>query len=184
MRKIADMRFSDPKQFARLFHEYYPKLCYYAALIISDDAAAEDIVQDVFMGLMQSDAVYASAAHANNALYLSVRNRCIDYCRNLRNGGHRSLESVVTVADDDEIDRTMIRAEILSMISRSIDKLPRSQREVFRMAYVDGMSNQEIADTLGLSIHTVKVDKQRAKAKLREWLGDAYPVLFLLLHFC
>lgn len=172
--------FEDPGQIDRLFHEQYQKLCYYASLIISDDVAAEDIVQDVFLSFVKNGRSFSSNSHVTNHLFIAVRNRCIDYKRKAINSRRDTLEKLATVADDADIDGDMIRAEVLSKISKMIDRLPRAQREVFRMAYIDNMSNQEIADTLGMSINTVKVDKRLSKAKLRDWLGDIYPILLLL----
>lgn len=181
MQETETIRMSDPKQFDRFFHENYQKLCYYATLLVGDDAAAEDVVQEVFISLMQNDVAYLSAAHASRALYVSVRNRCIDHLRSRRVAPHSSLDTAEGISAGDDIDQMMVRAEVLALVEQSISRLPRSQREVFRMAYVDGMNNQEIADTLGISVNTVKVDKQRAKTKLRSWLGEAFPLALLLL---
>ena len=72
------------------------------------------------------------------------------------------------------------------MIHEAIDSLPPRYRQVFRMAYIDKMKSEEIAEALGISVNTVKVIRQRAKPRLRELLKDIYPLLFILageLHF-
>ena len=49
------------------------------------------------------------------------------------------------------------------MIHEAIDSLPPRYRQVFRMAYIDKMKSEEIAEALGISVNTVKVIRQRAR---------------------
>ena len=64
---------------------------------------------------------------------------------------------------------------------QAIQELPTECGRVFKLAYVDGFSNDEIATQLSISVNTVKAQKNKAKIQLREKLKGLYPILFLFL---
>lgn len=68
---------------------------------------------------------------------------------------------------EDSLDEKMIEEEVLGEIYRAIDELPPECRRVFRLG-LEGLSNQEIADSLSISINTVRTQKQRAMAVLKK----------------
>ena len=80
-----------------------------------------------------------------------------------------------------EIGMRVVRAEVYREIMAAIDELPRECGRAFRLTCVDGLSNEEAAAELGVSVNTVKVQKNRAKIQLRQRLKGLYP---LLLLFC
>ncbi|MES1160647.1 MAG: sigma factor-like helix-turn-helix DNA-binding protein, partial [Bacteroidota bacterium] len=60
-----------------------------------------------------------------------------------------------------------LKAEVLKSIHKEIENLPRSCGNVFKMAYLEGMSNSEIAETLQINNQSVRNHKQRAIKLLR-----------------
>ena len=56
----------------------------------------------------------------------------------------------------------MIETEIFSRLRKAIEKLPRECRKVFELCYFEGMNNEKAAQTLRISIETVKAQKKRA----------------------
>ena len=59
---------------------------------------------------------------------------------------------------------------MLGQLYRAIEELPTECARVFKLG-LEGLSNQEIADTLSVSIHTVKTQKQRAMSTLKQRFG-------------
>ena len=57
----------------------------------------------------------------------------------------------------------MIETEIFSRLRKAIEKLPRECRKVFELYYFEGMNNEKAAQTLRISIETVKAQKKRGK---------------------
>lgn len=76
----------------------------------------------------------------------------------------------------------VVRAEVYQEIMEAIQELPTECGRVFRLAYVDGLSNEKIAEQLFISVNTVKSQKNKAKIQLREKLKGLYPVLLLFLN--
>ncbi len=61
----------------------------------------------------------------------------------------------------------MIEAEVLGEVYKALQKLPEGCRKVINLSYFEGLSNQEVADRLNVSINTVKTQKLRALKMLR-----------------
>lgn len=87
-------------------------------------------------------------------------------------------------AESDSLtDIAIVRAETVRMIRDAVNDLPARYREVFCMAYIKNMKNEEIALELGISVNTVKVMRQRAKNRLRKTLKDLFPLLFIYIKY-
>ena len=171
------------KETKRLFEKYAKDLCSYALGFLGNAEDAEDAVQDVFMRFWENtDARFADEKAAKTYLYNSVRNACLNQLK-LKEIHAEVLEKVAPREEpsEDEFFAKVVRAEVYREIMAAIDELPRECGKVFRLACVDGLSNDEVAQKLGISVNTVKVQKNRAKIQLRARLKDLYPLLLLFL---
>lgn len=150
--------------------------------MVHDKTLCEDIVQEVFVRSITSGISFESELHFRQYIYTAVRNQCISSLQ--KRGRIIALNEMDTedTPTSEECDDTIVRAEIIRMINEAIDSLPPRYRQVFRMAYIDKMKNEEIANSLGISLNTVKVIRQRAKTRMREMLKDIYPLLFIFIN--
>ena len=69
----------NPK-FEEIFHQYYSPLCNYASKIIGDDAMAEDLVQNLFIQLWETDKLLSVKSH-EHYLIRATKFKCIDHLR-------------------------------------------------------------------------------------------------------
>ncbi|MDE7024831.1 MAG: sigma-70 family RNA polymerase sigma factor [Paramuribaculum sp.] len=76
----------------------------------------------------------------------------------------------------DEVLDTSVRD---AKIWRAIDKLPEKCREVFLLSKRDGLSNEEIAEELGISVQTVKNQISKEFSRLRKVLSSGHKPFFL-----
>lgn len=148
-----------------LFKRYYRQLCLYAAHYLKGDiAASEDIVQDCFVKLWQQEAK-RDITDKRAFLYSTVRNACIDTLRRqhpeMTSIDPSDLEEVIS--DEEAVDRSEQEAKVWE----TIDALPDRCREVFLMAKRDGMTYNEIAEALNISVKTVEHQISKALKKLR-----------------
>ena len=148
-----------------LFKRYYRQLCLYAAHYLKGDiAASEDIVQDCFVKLWQQEAK-RDITDKRAFLYSTVRNACIDTLRRqhpeMTSIDPSDLEEIIS--DEEAIDRSEQEAKVWE----TIDALPDRCREVFLMAKRDGMTYNEIAEALNISVKTVEHQISKALKKLR-----------------
>ena len=84
----------------------------------------------------------------------------------------------------EETEFRMVETELFEMLQKALDKLPRECRKVFELCYFQEMDNETAAQTLGVSVETVKAQKRRGKQILREKLKDFYPLIALLFGLC
>ena len=84
-------------------------------------------------------------------------------------------------SDDSNYLLDRIEVEILFEVFSKIDELPKECNKIFKLSYIENLSNQEIADKLGISVNTVKSQKSRAKQLLRESLKDLFILALYLL---
>ena len=160
-----------------LFKRYYRQLCLYAAHYLKGDiAASEDIVQDCFVKLWQQEAK-RDITDKRAFLYSTVRNACIDTLRRqhpeMTSIDPSDLEEIIS--DEEAIDRSEQEAKVWE----TIDALPDRCREVFLMAKRDGMTYNEIAEALNISVKTVEHQISKAMKKLR----NNKNLLFVLICF-
>ncbi len=152
---------------------YAAVLTHFAYRYVPSDVA-ENIVQDVFVDIWKRDCI----DEINGISYLlsAVRNRCINYLRN-EEMRHFHNEKIIAEAQfddsflEDSIEQKIIEDEKMQRIYRYVDQLPEQRKKVFRMAYINGKNNSEIAELLQLSVSTVKHHIYLALKTLREQLN-------------
>ena len=152
-----------------------------------DDAShAEDIVEELFVRLYDTRPQFVSFQALRHYLYSCVCHCCIDYIRHrdtvnnvakeMASGGEATIE---------EDEAASFREEFYRRLFKIIDTMPARQRAVF-VAAMEGKTNKEISEELGVSIDTVKTQKKRGMKTLREEMGSANSSalleLFLLLY--
>lgn len=171
----------DKKNFEDFFRRYYQTLCYFAFSFLKNKEVSEDIVQNVFVNLLNSTTEHLSEEHLKHSLYKAIRNACINELK--KNILHSEvLDSIMTDKSDDDSDlfHSIVRVEIYREIIEAINNLPDRCGEVFKLAYLEQLDNNEIAVELSISVNTVKVQKNNAKKLLREQLRHLYPIVTLL----
>ncbi len=124
---------------------------------------AEELMQEVFLGLHQNMEHMESAEHAKNWLRRTAANRAIDELRRLRYRKGPSLEEVAEPsAETVEID-PLLGAEL----RRQLERLPAEARVLTILRYQEDMQPMEIAEKLQLPVNTVKSRLHRALRLLR-----------------
>ncbi|MEY8594126.1 RNA polymerase sigma-70 factor [Butyricimonas hominis] len=169
--------------FDKCFRVYYQTLCYFAYNYLKGQEEAEDVVQEVFIKLLDATESFDNEEHLKHYLYKAVRNACLNQ---IKLSGIRSeiLNNIAKNSPQDENDFFVhvVRAEVYREIMAAVNELPNECGRVFKLAYVDGFSNEEVAEQLSISVNTVKSQKNKAKIQLREKLKGLYPVLLFFLN--
>lgn len=167
-------------EFEVFFHEHYQDLCGYAYKMLGDSHEAEDVVQLFFIKLWEDRArlnITAFKAYA----YRAIRNRCLNVVmynsKHQRESVDSMLENVLLGMDHGTDDSYAYREQVRV----AIRKIPKKSRRILLMHCVLGMKYQEIADTLGVSINTVKSQIAVAYKVMREDLEYLFPLMFLFL---
>jgi RNA polymerase sigma-70 factor (ECF subfamily) len=139
-----------------------------ALRMLSDRHEAEDLAQEVFLGLHRNLSSVESPAHLAFWLRKVTLNRAIDRLR-------REPRQTVSLEDAGSLvcDATEQRDPLLQRRLRALlAQLPPAARAVMLLRYQEDLNPNEIARTLNMSINTVKSHLKRSLATLRERIGD------------
>jgi RNA polymerase sigma-70 factor (family 1) len=164
------MASGDERAFAEVYRTYFDPIYYYARRFLDNDQDAEDVASTVFQKLWahRSDP-FESTTHLKAFLYAITRNDCINHIKLLKRRTERELEVIRTLesGEEDTFASHEFIAEMMKQIDMAIESLPPQAARIFKLAYFEGKSNNEIADMLEINEHTVRNQKSHALRLLR-----------------
>lgn len=169
------------KKFEQFFIITFPKVKAFAWKVLKSEDDAEDIAQDVFVKLWDNPEIWEHQETWNGYIYTMVRNHIYNFLK------HKSIElnyqEQLNKEDfpsfEPDIHDQLYAKEIELLMKLTLDTMPEQRRKVFIMSRYKGMSNQEIADNLQLSIRTVERHIYLALQDLKKVILIAF---FLYLH--
>jgi RNA polymerase sigma factor (sigma-70 family) len=158
---------------------------------IPDDDDARDVLQDVFYQLTESYRLMKPIEQVTAWLYTVTRNKITDLFRKKKTvsldkafhskkdeNGEELLLTELLPQQQENAEGKMANSMIMEMLTESLDKLPKVQREVFVMHEIDGLSFNEISEKTGIGLNTLLSRKRYAVNFLREELRSLYNEMF------
>lgn len=149
-----------------LWDQYSSRLLTFIRSRVSDDADAEDILQEVFIRLHRVLCCSNQWNKPESWIYRVTRNLIIDYYRRRRDWAELP-EDLSIEADFPEDDP---QAQLALSLRETIEMLPETYRQALILTEYQGLSQKELASRLGLSLSGAKSRIQRARLKLRDLL--------------
>lgn len=166
-------------EFDHIFQTYHAALCVYATRLVKDSHIAEDLVEDVFIRVLQRSPLKAKVEDWRTFLYISVRNTCFKHLKQT----HAFVPIDIELLDiSDNIDSEQLYVETYRQIWAAIEQLPDKCGKVIRMSFLENKSTSEIADALDITESTVYNQKARGIALLKKMLSGVAFYSFLHLH--
>lgn len=158
--------------YEQLFRAYYPTLVFFGRQFLPDKADAEDVAQNVMGKLWQNRKDAASIVHLSAYLYAGMRNGCLDWLKARTAADDREAEAHYSylLQDDPTVERKLIAAELLKLLDGQIQALPEMCRNVFMLAYYEGLDTRATAERLGISVSNVTSQRSRALQLLKKQL--------------
>lgn len=176
---VDNIRRGDSKSFELLFNQYADALVRYAATIVKDQDEAEDIVQQLFVGVWTKKEALEVTSSLKSYLYRSVYNSSLNKIKQQTvKEGYAEYFSYVSDGTSAAANAEMDRKETDAVIQKAINDLPEQCRIIFRMSRFEQLRYQQIADQMGLSVKTVENQMGKALKHMRERLKD-YIVLLI-----
>jgi RNA polymerase sigma-70 factor, ECF subfamily len=159
-----------------ILYDRYGGIVYRLALkILANPQAAEDLTQEVFIGLWRKGSYDSMRGSLNSFLMTLTRSRAIDRIRS-QGAQQRSTERWGQNLEASPIAPSPLElasiAERAQRVREAMQNLPENQRRVLEMAYYAGMSQSEIAQTLNTPLGTVKTQARQGLIKLKKLLKD------------
>jgi RNA polymerase sigma-70 factor (ECF subfamily) len=175
----------DRAAFTLLVRRHQSALYNFSLRYLRVQSAAEDVVQDAFVRVVQNAAEFKHEARFTTWLYTIARNLCIDQMRKRALRKHPSLDEGKPGEEGDgptlgeqtadhraSVEREATGSELKERIARAVEALSEEQREVFLMREVANLPFKEIAEITGVPENTVKSRMRYALERLQQALSE------------
>jgi RNA polymerase sigma-70 factor (ECF subfamily) len=174
--------------FEQIVKKYHDRVYRLAYGMMKSQAEAEEVVQDTFLNAFRSLASFRADSKPSTWIYRIAANSALMRLRTRRRKPLLSLDEVPNGASVNgnvesitppgawsrQPDEKLLTAELGKHIDRAVDELPEKYRLVLLLRDVEGLSNEEVASTLGLTIPTVKSRLHRSRMFVRERIEDYF----------
>lgn len=154
----------------QVWNTFHTSLFQFIRRRVADEAAAEDILQDVFVKIHQQIGSLKEMQKLESWLYQITRNTLIDYYRKER--GTLTLEEPEALQLPVEMPDDDIVSELLPSVRAMVNSLPEQDRQALVLTEYQGLTQKEYGERLGLSFSGAKSRVQRAREKLKQHLLD------------
>lgn len=179
---IELIREGDEYAFELLFKEYYEQLTRFSWRYVKSKTVAEGLIQDVFSDIWENRDELDLNGSIRPYLYKIVRNHSLNYIK------HQEVQRKYDPIWMDQKEVPMIEyrdekreEQIRKAIERAVEELPERSKMTYKLHRHDGLTYQEIAEVMDVSVKTVESQMTRTLKMLRERL--AYLLPFLITAF-
>ena len=139
----------DKRILEQLFRRNYSEMIHLASVLLGDDEDAEDVVQDIFLRVADSDIPPKNDSY----LLTAVRNACLNRIRQMQL--HDKVKGLMPIEDEADLQPIDKRLERLDDIAAYVDKqLEEPHRSIFHLRFDEDLTVSEIARRLGLNPNT------------------------------
>ena len=159
----------------RLFYERTARPVWaYLSRMSGDARLADDLLQEAYYRFLRANVTHESDAHRRNYLFRIATNLVRDMRRRPRLEDSRTAEDGAEIEHQDpqSADAAGVAVRRLDL-ARSMARLKPRERDLLWLAYAQGSSHKEIADTLGLKTASIKLLLFRARRRLAGILREA-----------
>jgi RNA polymerase sigma-70 factor (ECF subfamily) len=166
------------RDFSAAYDQHRERAFSSAVRVLRDPAAAEDVVQDVFLAIWRDPSLFdASRGSLAGYVAMMARSRAVDRMRS-QTAARAAVERLgyrdeARPGDDDGPSETTIRRDERGRVLAAVAELPPPQREAVLLAFGRGLSAAEIAAASGVPLGTAKSRLRLGLEKARESLSTA-----------
>jgi RNA polymerase sigma-70 factor, ECF subfamily len=179
---VERVKAGDHAAFTELVRRYEGKVYQLALRLTGNEMDAMDVIQDVFLSVYQKIHTFRGAAAFSSWLYRITANAAFAKLNQRRRAASVSIDDVLPVVEEQSAevstewslkpDAVLSNKEARGALEKAIDSLPDDFRTVVILRDVQNMSNQDVADSLNISVPAVKSRLHRARLILRKKLGE------------
>lgn len=167
---VARLRAGDPKAFEELVATYQHLVFGVAVRMLGNAAEAEEIAQEAFLRAHRALADFRGDAKLSTWLYAIASRLCLTrLASGERRMSRQGEETLMRLASTDGDPAAAVeRSEVEAALHRAIAELPEDRRIVVVLRDLEGLSYEEIAQTLELELGTVRSRLHRARMDLKD----------------
>jgi RNA polymerase sigma-70 factor (ECF subfamily) len=171
---------TDEAEFERVFKTYFKNLHAYACTITKEEAAAEEVVQQVFVKLWERSEGLTISGSIAAYLYRAVYNESLNYLKHRKvRAVHQQYVEHSMKNVSEQAGKKLSLKELEGRLAQALNDLPEQCRTIFQMSRFEELRYKEIADRLGISVKTVENQMGKALKLLRVKLVEFLPLIML-----
>jgi len=180
---LEELRRGTPEAVEALFDRFHGRIYNLAVSILKNESDAQEATQDVFLTVVRKVHTFKGDSALYSWMYRICVNACLMRLRSRKRSEMVSIEEFMPVFTEDgmhagpiddwskEVERRMLDKELGAVIRKFTGELSEKYRVVFVLSDMEGLSNEETAEILGLTVPAVKSRLHRARLYLRERLA-------------
>lgn len=167
--------------FKELYSDYFQSVWGFCNTYLKDKEQAMDATQETFFKLYERLDDSYTKRNAVAFIYITAKNICMDILRRNKFKTEDSELLKDELPSEDSFLEEIANQEMIRCVHTAINQLSGRSLEIATLA-LEGKSNPEIADVLGISLNSVKSLKKEMYTKLRKIIGHEYIILFFAKH--
>lgn len=162
--------------FSNIYLTFYPQLVRFATVFVVYEEDAENLIQDLFMGLWERKESLNNIENMNAYMFKLAKNKCLDHIKhkivkerfvaNAQSFYEQELTLKMQSLECFDIELAS-EERVEKVVSKAINSLPPKCREIFILSRYDGLKYKEISEKLNISVNTVETQMCIALKKLR-----------------
>lgn len=164
-----------------VFTNYWKFLYDYAFRFIHNKELTEDIVSECFVKLWQSNEVFLQEINIKKFLYTLVKNNTLDRVRQYKllekkqgEYNYVLMQEILTNSVEWDVFESSLKTQVIHEIMKEVENLRPALRIVFKMSFLEGIPEIEIAKRLNMKVRSVYNSKHRALEILRSKFKTLY----------
>jgi RNA polymerase sigma-70 factor (ECF subfamily) len=177
----------DESAFRKLFDAYREMLFIFAFQLTHSKVDAEEILQDIFLKLWENREKLRQVDNPKNYLFIMARNRTLDLLTKISKDQKLMKQVWANITQQGSPVEEIIEAkESQKLINEALSRLSERKQAIFNLSRKGGLSHEQIADQLGISVQTVKNTITEVLRFIKDYLSghsELLAVLFWLHYF-
>ncbi|MBS1563717.1 MAG: RNA polymerase sigma-70 factor [Bacteroidetes bacterium] len=170
----------DEAAFGELLEFYRNRVYSHALAYVKRSTEAEDMVQDIFVRVWVYRARLVDVKDFADYLFILSRNQLLSAMRRrVQEMGQEIPEDILREPDDPDV--LLLKQDLAQQLHKAVAMLPPQQQAVFTLSRFEHLSQDEIAEKLGISKRTVKFHMGEALKFLRKYLRESGAMLLAVL---
>lgn len=161
-----------PVSLDQIAEQFRREIFSYIQTRVGDRCAADDLTQETFLRVQNALAKGTEPEHLRGWLFQIARNAVIDFLKKAPRFVPFEEEHAVSKAESPDPVDDEFRKRLFSYALKVIETFPIEDREALTLTEIDGLSREELASELGISVTAAKSRVHRARVKLRKTVEE------------
>ena len=158
--------------FDALYMRYAPHVEAFAYCLLKNKGEAEDLAHDIFLKIWENRESIGHIKSFRSYLFKTTRNAVFDiFEHKVVQTRYEQRQMNVEDIFSEDIYAKVATEDLLMIINMAVEQMPEQRQKVFRLSRYEGLSYQEIAQQLGITVKTVEYHIRTALAELKKLVG-------------